>query len=629
MGGWLLTFLLTSQASATTVIVPFDQPTLTDAVASLSGAGPHEVLIYVDDLYEEVGTLDIGTMDVTFVGTGIGNSTVRVTDPLADAVFRVNGGTLTLQDLSVTGDETAVTPDLNNCLTPTDRRAIDATAATVVVLDSELSCFVSQQEGGAIAALDSDLTLDGVTLVDNLAWLDGGHVWVGGPAAGVLTITNSDFDAGQSIGRGGALAFDGGDVLLEGNQFTMNEALGDGGAVWGTGATAPVEIWDNEFHSNVGYDPFNDLGTGGGVSISGADVDIWNNDFCQNSARDGGGLALHDPTNAVVENNTFNSNWATLGGGGMYVGATATMPDPIVWNNTFYRNSAGVDLYPSYTQLLVGAGGAAMFDGTQADVQNNLISDQRNGGGVAALVGANYGAGDPWVLVYNLWYGNCDLDGCDKTDPLQQLHLAGDVAGHAFTVDDVVDLDPLYTQVGGAGDCLTDALFAMWGSPSVNAGNPDVTFADVDGTRNDIGYTGGQRAPSADNDGDGVMGTLDCDDSDYSINPFALEVCDGEDNDCDGVIDEGSPIEWYQDDDGDGYGTGPVIIKLRAAAQHRRGRRGLRRRRTGGIPGRDRDLRRARQRLQQPGRRRAGLPGLLPGQRLRRLRHHRRGRQRV
>lgn len=44
-----------------------------------------------------------------------------------------------------------------------------------------------------------------------------------------------------------------------------------------------------------------------------------------------------------------------------------------------------------------------------------------------------------------------------------------------------------------------------------------------------------------DEDGDGVSGLTDCDDTDRSVAPEAEEVCDGKDNDCDGSVDEGCP----------------------------------------------------------------------------------------
>ena len=50
---------------------------------------------------------------------------------------------------------------------------------------------------------------------------------------------------------------------------------------------------------------------------------------------------------------------------------------------------------------------------------------------------------------------------------------------------------------------------------------------------------------------------LDCDDAEPTTNPDAYDQClDGVDNDCNGVTDENTVlIEWYLDDDGDGFGT--------------------------------------------------------------------------
>ena len=47
----------------------------------------------------------------------------------------------------------------------------------------------------------------------------------------------------------------------------------------------------------------------------------------------------------------------------------------------------------------------------------------------------------------------------------------------------------------------------------------------------------------------------DCNDSNSTINPGAIEVCDGTDNNCNGSIDEGlAYTTYYVDADGDGYG---------------------------------------------------------------------------
>ena len=61
---------------------------------------------------------------------------------------------------------------------------------------------------------------------------------------------------------------------------------------------------------------------------------------------------------------------------------------------------------------------------------------------------------------------------------------------------------------------------------------------------------------TVDNDNDGFTANLDCDDRDNTVYPGAPEICDGKDNDCDGLKDEDSIMEtYYWDADLDGYGN--------------------------------------------------------------------------
>lgn len=69
--------------------------------------------------------------------------------------------------------------------------------------------------------------------------------------------------------------------------------------------------------------------------------------------------------------------------------------------------------------------------------------------------------------------------------------------------------------------------------------------------------TGISACASTDADGDGYSSTDDCDDANASTYPGALELCDGQDNNCDGITD--SWVLWYVDRDQDGFGTGTAI----------------------------------------------------------------------
>jgi hypothetical protein len=60
----------------------------------------------------------------------------------------------------------------------------------------------------------------------------------------------------------------------------------------------------------------------------------------------------------------------------------------------------------------------------------------------------------------------------------------------------------------------------------------------------------------------------DCDDTNAAVNPDAVETCNGVDDDCDGTIDDGSPPStFYLDADGDGAGDAGATVEACAAPE--------------------------------------------------------------
>ncbi|MFD2726702.1 CARDB domain-containing protein [Hyunsoonleella rubra] len=144
---------------------------------------------------------------------------------------------------------------------------------------------------------------------------------------------------------------------------------------------------------------------------------------------------------------------------------------------------------------------------------------------------------------------------------------------------------PDYTSLTTATDNCTTPTVTQTPSPGtvLSSANTtqEITLTADDGNdnTNSISFTItilGNTVFYADNDGDGfgdpnnsisdcqappgyVADNTDCNDNNNTVFPLAPEVCDGIDNDCDGLIDDADPdatglTTWYADTDGDGFG---------------------------------------------------------------------------
>ena len=191
--------------------------------------------------------------------------------------------------------------------------------------------------------------------------------------------------------------------------------------------------------------------------------------------------------------------------------------------------------------------------------------------------------------------GTAACDDCDDTDATAHPGAAEFCDGADDDCDgdadeDAVDGTVLYADLDGDGygdpDSSTRACDAEdgWitdftdcddGNPDIHAGATetcDGVDQDCDGTPDDNaadattwyddddgdGFGGGLGTLACDDPGDASSVDGDCDDDDAAVNPDAVEVCNGVDDDCEGTTDgsdAADPTTWYEDRDSDGYGN--------------------------------------------------------------------------
>lgn len=227
---------------------------------------------------------------------------------------------------------------------------------------------------------------------------------------------------------------------------------------------------------------------------------------------------------AVFANNYVLDNMSLTTGGGFYCDLSN---NAVVTSNTFVGNAAN-------------SGGAGIYvAGCTIDVTNNIVANSLLSHGVFCQ------AGSISTLGPNLYFNNFlnDVDGtCFPGNPADVIAAPDFLAGTCFgdlriartsaAIDAGTNLAPIFPALDNEGDTRPQ---------------------DGDADLLPVIDLGADEFSCADKDGDGLSACtspIDCDDTDASVSPYAEEVCDGIDNDCDCQVDEGST-----DVDGDGFTT--------------------------------------------------------------------------
>ncbi len=156
---------------------------------------------------------------------------------------------------------------------------------------------------------------------------------------------------------------------------------------------------------------------------------------------------------------------------------------------------------------------------------------------------------DPNVQESNTWYADGDGDGWGRDDTTAESCDAP--SGYAASGGDCDDRDAaIHPGAEEHCDGVDEDCDGQVDDDPVDGGT---WYADGDG--DGFGDAGAPQRACAQPSGH-VTDAADCDDGDPLIFPGAPERCNGEDDDCDGAVDEepADPPLWYHDDDGDGFG---------------------------------------------------------------------------
>jgi len=206
-------------------------------------------------------------------------------------------------------------------------------------------------------------------------------------------------------------------------------------------------------------------------------------------------------------------------------------------------------------EIAAGAGGTivcvdfnVLSCQTTSLVLGNVVDDIANWNpcnGEVACCTDNDGDG------YAIEGGDCGLIDCDDADP--------DVNPGATEItcngkdDDCNELTLDNPDGDGDGYGVCDDCDDT--NPAVNPGATEISCNLIDDDCNPL------TLDNPDGDGDSYGICDDCDDANPAVNPGATEVCNGIDDNCNGEVDEGVKLTFYQDADGDNYGNAAASVE--------------------------------------------------------------------
>lgn len=412
-------------------------------------------------------------------------------------------------------------------------------------------------DGGCIRIIEATPTLRELELkgcITNTSTGDDGAGIHAKWTTGVLTIQDVVIDGAKARDDGGAMNLEGGTAVIE-RVVLKNGSV----SWWGAGikiVSGDVTVRDARIYNNAGV-------SGAGIYQSAGKLTIERSFFYNNNATSSssGGGAIYTSSSSsslIVRHSVFSGNTASAYGGAAYLFGISTLNQNLFLANTAATN--GGNLYVSSGSLTgrnnvvaysLAKGGLYASTSVVLSWQYNNVYQNTGGdyAGISSLTGQNGNISvDPGFLAYSnngvptddRYNLNSTSGMIDKGDPSIKDGNGSnsDIGLYGATTAGVLDFDGDGITFAG-GDC-DDWSTAV---PS--------TSESVDGLDNDCDGIVDEGTTAYDDDGDGKSEAAgDCNDADTSVYPGAPELPDNIDNDCDGKTDEGTV---NADDDGDGF----------------------------------------------------------------------------
>ncbi len=253
--------------------------------------------------------------------------------------------------------------------------AIYASAATVVMTDTDILNNSARANGGGVYLYGGQATFNNVHVLNNTATFtqtgSGGGIYL--TATAQLTAVNSQFSSNRIgyIGQGGGVYAYASTANLVNAQLNTNHALNaaDGGGLY---------VEHGTLHMNGGTVNGNDgVYDGGGMTLWISNADLTNVTIEGNTASSNGGGLNAYLGSLIVNGGRVSGNRVGSDGGGIHLYDTPTLlANMTINNNRGGRSGGGIDHYRNTLTLINVTLSGNINDGSA------LVGGQGDGGGV-------------------------------------------------------------------------------------------------------------------------------------------------------------------------------------------------------------------------------------------------------